>query len=98
MPRPQQQHAAQHRRHRLRHVSQLRPDDGPGAAGSLGLGAFLVDEWLPAVRPPWVRPSTWASYRMAVERHIVPTLGGVLLAGPTSDGWRVDCRLPLEAA
>jgi hypothetical protein len=39
------------------------------------LGAFLVDEWLPAARPPRVRPSTWASYRMAVERHIVPALG-----------------------
>jgi integrase len=48
-----------------------------------GLGAFLVDEWLPAVRPPRVRPSTWASYRMAVERHIVPALGGVLLQGLT---------------
>ena len=48
-----------------------------------GLRAFLVDEWLPAVRPPRVRPSTWASYRMAVERHIVPALGGVLLQGLT---------------
>jgi hypothetical protein len=48
-----------------------------------GLGAFLVDEWLPAVRPPRVRPSTWDSYRMAVERHIVPALGGVLLQGLT---------------
>jgi integrase len=47
------------------------------------LGAFLIDEWLPAVRPPRVRPSTWASYRMAVERHIVPALGGVLLQGLT---------------
>jgi integrase len=48
-----------------------------------GLGAFLVDEWLPAVRPPRVRPSTWASYCMAVERHIVPALGGVVLQGLT---------------
>jgi integrase len=31
------------------------------------------------VRPPRVRPSTWASYRMLVERHIVPTIGGVVL-------------------
>jgi integrase len=44
-----------------------------------GLGTFLVDEWLPAVRPPRVRPSTWDSYRMAVERHIVPALGDVIL-------------------
>jgi hypothetical protein len=47
------------------------------------LGAFLVEEWLPAVRPPRVRSSTWSSYRMAVERHIVPALGGVLLQGLT---------------
>jgi integrase len=47
------------------------------------LGAFLVDEWLSAVRPPRVRPSTWASYRMAVDRHIVPTLGGVVLQALT---------------
>ncbi len=47
------------------------------------LRAFLVDEWLPAVRPPRVRPSTWASYRMAVERHLVPGLGGVVLQGLT---------------
>jgi Arm DNA-binding domain/Phage integrase, N-terminal SAM-like domain len=44
-----------------------------------GLGSFLVEEWLPAVRPPRVRPSTWASYRMLVERHIVPAIGGVVL-------------------
>jgi integrase len=43
------------------------------------LGSFLVEEWLPAVRPPRVRPSTWASYRMLVERHIVPAIGGVVL-------------------
>lgn len=23
------------------------------------LGSFLLEEWLPAVRPPRVRPSTW---------------------------------------
>ena len=27
------------------------------------------------MRPPRVRPSTWASYRMNVEKHIVPALG-----------------------
>jgi integrase len=39
------------------------------------LGAFLVDEWLPAIRPPKMRPSTWLSYQKNVERHIVPALG-----------------------
>jgi Phage integrase, N-terminal SAM-like domain/Arm DNA-binding domain len=41
----------------------------------LTLGSFLLEEWLPAVRPPRVRPSTWESYRMNAETHIVPTLG-----------------------
>jgi integrase len=36
---------------------------------------FLVGEWLPAMRPPRVRPSTWLSYQRNVERHIVPALG-----------------------
>jgi integrase len=39
------------------------------------LGSFLLEEWLPAVRPPRVRPSTWESYRMNAEAHIVPALG-----------------------
>jgi Phage integrase, N-terminal SAM-like domain/Arm DNA-binding domain len=39
------------------------------------LRSFLLDEWLPAVRPPSVRPSTWLSYRMNAETHIVPALG-----------------------
>jgi hypothetical protein len=57
---------------RLREGTFIKPS-------SRGLGTFLVEEWLPAVRPPRVRPSTWASYRMAVERHIVPALGGIVL-------------------
>ena len=39
------------------------------------VAGFLVDEWLPAMRPPRVRPSTWLSYQRSVERHIVPGLG-----------------------
>ena len=39
------------------------------------VAGFLVEEWLPAMRPPRVRPSTWVSYRKNVERHIVPALG-----------------------
>jgi Phage integrase, N-terminal SAM-like domain/Arm DNA-binding domain len=39
------------------------------------VAGFLVKEWLPAMRPPRVRPSTWLSYRKNVERHIVPALG-----------------------
>jgi integrase len=43
------------------------------------LGSFLVEEWLPAVRPPRLRPSTWSSYQMNAKRHIVPALGAVAL-------------------
>ena len=43
------------------------------------LGTFLLEEWLPAVRPPRVRPSTWQSYRMNAETHIVPALGHLAL-------------------
>jgi integrase len=43
------------------------------------LGGFLVEEWLPAVRPPRLRPSTWSSYQMNTEAHIVPALGVVAL-------------------
>jgi integrase len=43
------------------------------------LGSFLLEEWLPAVQPPRVRPSTWESYRMNAETHIVPALGHLAL-------------------
>jgi hypothetical protein len=39
------------------------------------VAGFLVREWLPAMRPPRVRRSTWLSYRKNVERHVVPALG-----------------------
>lgn len=37
-------------------------------------------------------------YGLVGMRERAVTLGGELRAGPTPDGWRVDCRLPLEAA
>jgi integrase len=40
---------------------------------------FLVDEWLPSVRPPALRPSTWSTYRRHIEAYIVPALGNVQL-------------------
>jgi integrase len=43
------------------------------------LGSFLLEEWLPAVRPPRVRPSTWQSYRMNAETQIIPALGHLAL-------------------
>lgn len=38
------------------------------------LGAFLVDEWLPAARAT-VKPNTWSGYRMNVVAYVNPQLG-----------------------
>jgi integrase len=43
------------------------------------VGSFLAQEWLPAVRPPRLRASTWSSYGMNVETHIIPALGATAL-------------------
>jgi integrase len=43
------------------------------------VASFLVEEWLPAVRMAGLRDSTWASYRMNVEKHLVPWLGAIEL-------------------
>jgi integrase len=43
------------------------------------LGAFLVDEWLPAKRLG-VRPSTANSYERMIQLYVVPTIGDVKLA------------------
>jgi integrase len=44
------------------------------------IASFLVDEWLPAVKPK-LRASTWASYRTNTNAHVVPVLGEVKLQG-----------------
>jgi hypothetical protein len=43
------------------------------------VASFLVEEWLPAVQMAGLRNSTWASYRMNVEKHLVPGLGAIEL-------------------
>jgi integrase len=40
---------------------------------------YLLDEWLPAMQPPRVRPSTWLSYQRNLERHVIPALGEIEL-------------------
>ena len=40
------------------------------------LGAFLIDEWLPAKRST-IKPTTLASYEMHVRKHIDPRIGGI---------------------
>jgi integrase len=43
------------------------------------LGAFLLDEWLPA-KSAGLRPSTASSYQRMIELYVVPSIGGVMLA------------------
>jgi integrase len=40
--------------------------------------AAFLDEWIDGVRAT-LRPSTWASYKLNVERHIIPGIGSVPL-------------------
>jgi integrase/predicted RNA-binding Zn-ribbon protein involved in translation (DUF1610 family) len=40
--------------------------------------AFLLDEWLPAVKGT-LRPTTYASYTMLARQHIIPRLGSLQL-------------------
>lgn len=55
------------------------------AAGSyvepttMTLAEYLRDQWLPAVKPPKLRRTTWVGYRRIVETRIAPRIGGVRL-------------------
>ena len=42
------------------------------------VAAFLLDEWLPAIRSS-IRLSTFDSYKRNIELHVVPRVGGSLL-------------------
>jgi integrase len=46
------------------------------------LGGFLVDEWLPAVKPR-LRVSAWSTYATLVGAYVIPVLGEVRLQGLT---------------
>ena len=48
------------------------------APSKLTLGAYLVDEWLPAKRAT-VKETTHASYEMHVTKHVRPRIGGISL-------------------
>ncbi len=63
----------------------------------LTLGGFLTEEWLPVVRPPKVRPSTWLSYHRNIERHILPALGHVPLQRLTAAQLTTFYRTLLDA-
>ncbi|MPZ68810.1 MAG: tyrosine-type recombinase/integrase [Actinobacteria bacterium] len=52
------------------------------APANLTLASYLRNQWLPAIRAS-VRPSTFESYRMTVEKHIALTIGGTKLQAVT---------------
>ncbi|MGH3041862.1 MAG: Arm DNA-binding domain-containing protein, partial [Gaiellaceae bacterium] len=52
------------------------------APSKLTVHQFLVDEWLPAVRPS-LRPLTFESYAANVRNHVLGRLGAVPLQGLT---------------
>jgi integrase len=45
------------------------------------LGEFLLEAWLPAMKPPTLRGTTWTEYRRKILRHVVPRLGSTPLQG-----------------
>jgi integrase len=49
----------------------------------LTLGAFLTEQWLPTVRAA-IRPTTWTTYRIYAEAHVLPPLGHVPLQALTA--------------
>lgn len=64
-------------RARIELLSRL--DQGTYVSPSkMSIGAFLVQEWLPAKRAT-IKETTFASYEMHVTKHIVPRLGSVPL-------------------
>ncbi len=49
----------------------------------ISLREFLLKEWLPAIKGT-LRPTTYASYEMHVQGHIIPALGALPLAKLTA--------------
>lgn len=48
------------------------------------IGDFLIERWLPA-RKLSLRPSTYASYQTAINRHVIPELGHVQVQQLSAD-------------
>ena len=49
------------------------------ARSSTTVGAYLLDQWLPATAPPRVRYETWNDRRSNLELYVLPRIGGVAL-------------------
>jgi signal transduction histidine kinase len=61
-----------------------------------GRACLIADTSGPTVAAPAGEPER-ARYGLVGMRERAAALGGELTAGPTADGWRVICTLPLEA-
>ncbi len=80
-----QQRAGATRKEAQRVLNEVLHRLGSGeyvAPVKLTLGGFLRDQWLPAIRST-IRRSTFDSYQMNIETHIVPALGSVKLQALT---------------
>lgn len=67
---------------------QARAKLGDGSyvePSKLTVAEFLRDRWLPAIEATGKRSTTLRNYRMHVERHIVPRIGGMRLQAVTGD-------------
>ncbi|MGH2713259.1 MAG: ATP-binding protein [Thermoleophilaceae bacterium] len=59
--------------------------------------AWLVAETTGPTVPEAASEPERPRYGLVGMRERATALGGELTAGPTTEGWRVSCRLPLEA-
>jgi integrase len=62
-------------------LSALR-DGSPTSPARMTIRRFLVDQWMPSVRPT-VRATTWATYLAVAHGYVIPRLGALPLAGLT---------------
>jgi signal transduction histidine kinase len=77
-----------------RHAPKARTVLGIDVAG--GRASLVAETTGPTVGPPTGEPER-GRYGLLGMRERAKALGGELLAGPTPDGWRVSCELPLKA-
>lgn len=68
--------------HALSEVLHRVGDGTHVETSKLTVARYLSAEWLPAIKPT-VRPSTFESYRMLIDKHVAPALGGTRLQALT---------------
>ncbi len=62
-----------------------------------GRACLVAETTGPTVASPAAEPGGRPRYGLVGMRERATALGGEFAAGPTPGGWRVSCRLPLEA-